>query len=63
MSLEDEIQDRLVARAFVTRFVDLGWSIDGMLNALPDEGEAALEGGFSLLIGSCVTLYRYRVAH
>ena len=32
----------------MTRFVDLGWSTDGVLDALPDEGEAALEGGFSL---------------
>jgi len=32
----------------MTGFIDLGGAIDGVLDAFPDEGEAALEGGFSL---------------
>lgn len=29
-------------------FVDLGWAVDGVSDAFPDEGEAALESGFFL---------------
>jgi hypothetical protein len=32
----------------VPGFVDLSWAVDGVLDAFPDEGEAALESGFSL---------------
>lgn len=37
--------------AFVAGFVDLGGAIDGALDAFPDEGEAALKGGFSFSQG------------
>ena len=29
-------------------FIDLGRAVDGVLDTFPDEGEAALKGGFSL---------------
>jgi hypothetical protein len=38
----------LVARALVAGFVDLSRPVDGVLDAFPDEIEAALEGGFYL---------------
>jgi hypothetical protein len=36
----------------VSGLVNLCWAVDGVLDTFPDEGEAAFERGFSLLLSN-----------